>query len=399
MAIVHKVLGSCPGCGTPESFGNVMIHGTTLSRGCKSCKYWRSLDLPPLRKKIVYLDQSLLSAAFKGSDSRAQHAVSRVGELASQQLLVAPHSNLHEDESHQWAGYDGKTPTQLMNFIEQTARGVELRPAYEVEQTQIYKGFLAHIASEQSTYHLEERDALSGDVHCWQNYVYVSVRRPVGDPAHLASLKRESVDRLVAIFDRWAESAETFDEQVAMEVSDAGREYLNQYATFVARVQGGDLNAFLDATVASRCVPTLLRALPSDAQPEAKLRAVIDYFKSDHFSALPYQWLSARVFATLREMVRGGAFANRAKATERLSGVFFDVQHIATYAPYVDVMFVDNQMANLVAQPTVQLAARFGTHVFSLNSIDRFLDWMTELERSMSSQHRDALQRAYGSKE
>lgn len=146
MALVHRILGNCPGCGREACFGNVNIDGDRLLRGCGYCRYFEQIPLPSVKKKIAYLDQALLSSAFKGRDQRAVEAVSRVSDLASMQLLVAPHSNVHEDETHQWTGYDGKTPAELMRFIEQTARGVEFKPSYSVEHTQVYKGFKAFIS-------------------------------------------------------------------------------------------------------------------------------------------------------------------------------------------------------------------------------------------------------------
>jgi len=65
VALVSRVLGDCPGCAGRACFGNVLVSDSVLCRGCKQCKYWQRIPLPSVRKKIVYLDQSLLSSAFK----------------------------------------------------------------------------------------------------------------------------------------------------------------------------------------------------------------------------------------------------------------------------------------------------------------------------------------------
>lgn len=161
-------------------------------------------------------------------------------------------------------------------------------------------------------------------------------------------------------------------------------------------LSGGDLAALLDAPVASECVGSLLRLVPRDVAPEIALKEVISYFGSAHFGELPCEWLSSRIFATLKAMVRGGAFSNRERALNTLSGVFFDVQHISTYAPYSDAIFIDNQMANLVAQPSVGLSKRFGTKVFCLNTMDQFMSWLDDVESKISEEHQRALMRAYG---
>lgn len=373
-----------------------MVHGTTLSRGCGRCKHWERITLPKLRKQIVYLDQSLLSSAFKGGDLRAMQAVTLVSQLASEQLLVAPHSNVHEDETHQWTGYGGKCATDLMEFIERTARGVEFLPTFRVEHTQAYKGFTAYLRQDAPVYRIEASDAMSGDLHEWHNYVYITVGGYLGNAQLVSRYKTEAVDTLIDVLDMWSKSTATFDQDIALEVRDAGRNYLREYFKFVSRVSNGDFGAMLDAPISSHCVQTLLHALPEETQRDEAMQDIARYFASPYFAALPCEWLSARIFATLKAMVRDGAFANREKAREKLSGVFFDVKHIATYAPYSDAIFVDNQMANILGQPSVGLHNKFGTRVFCLNTIEQFMSWLTRSRQAMSTDHRLNLQRVYG---
>lgn len=396
MAIVHRVLGDCPGCGGKACFGNIMIDGTVLRRGCGRCNYRSRVILPDVQKRIIYLDQSLLSSAFKGRDEKAVRAVNRVSELASKQMLVAPYSNVHEDETYQWAGYGGKTAAELMQFIEATARGLDFNSTYDIEHTQAYKAFKAFLEGGPSKYQLEVSDAVEGDIHEWHDYVYISVGRYLGDPAEISRLKQEAVQTLVGVFDDWAQSKNNFMQDVALEIADAGRNYINEYIKYVARIGGGDFNALLDSPVASQCVQSLLQAVPKGTPPDEAIRKVASFFASPHFANLPSEWLSARIFATLKAMVRRGEFANRTKALETHGGVFFDVQHIATYAPYSDAIFIDNQMANLVKQPTVGITDRFGTQVFSRSTMDEFLSWLDNVESSMTQEHEEALRRAYG---
>jgi len=107
-------------------------------RGCGRCRYNERIPLPPLRKKIVYLDQCFFSGAFRGNDERFVSAAARISHAAHQQLVVAPFSSVHEDETHQW-----ERRHELEEFIKATSRGHEFTPAYDVEQTQIRKGFQA----------------------------------------------------------------------------------------------------------------------------------------------------------------------------------------------------------------------------------------------------------------
>jgi hypothetical protein len=101
------------------------------------------------------------------------------------------------------------------------------------------------------------------------------------------------------------------------------------------------------------------------------------------------------MLATLKLLVKDGAYANRERALQRLSGVFYDVKHIATYAPYVDAFVMDQPMADLVSRPTVRLEERYGTKIFSLSNWGDFLAWLDRLEAEMSEEHLAGLRVAY----
>lgn len=397
MALVYRPIADCPACGATQSYGNVLISQDVLHRGCTHCKYWTEIGLPPVRKKVVYLDQSLLSSAFKQGDPRSVQAVNAVSALASKQLLVTPHSNIHESETYQWSGYGGRTPAGLMRFIEQAARGLRFRATYQIEQTQLHKSFLAFLAGAGSNYNVERRDALPRHADDWHNYMYVSVGRRLDDKALVGKMKQQAVAHLVRLFDQWATSTTSLQQDVAAEIGEAAQTYFSQYALYMSRLARGDWDALLDAPVASQYVERLVALQPESVDAGEKLKRVAEYLRSSHFANTPITSLTARIFATLKGMVRAGAFVNRQRAQSELSGIFFDVQHIATYAPYCDAIFVDNQMASLIAQPSVGLALKYGTHVFSLNSRDAFVSWLAEVEATKSPEHASALERAYGS--
>ena len=118
--------------------------------------------------------------------------------------------------------------------------------------------------------------------------------------------------------------------------------------------------------------------------PEEQLERIDAFFKSPHFIEIPYQWLSARIFATLKNMVKQGAYIDRDGALQRLSGFFHDVNNVSIYAQYCDAFIMDQAMASLVANPHVGLENRYGVNVFSLKNWDQFLAWLDVLETDMT---------------
>ena len=153
--LVTRVIGDCPGCGAQNSFGNVSIHGDSVLQGCMSCNYRKTIWLPPIRKKILYVDQFFFSHAFRGQLPQFVKAAKRIRQISHLQLLAVPYSSIHEDETNQWRGYAGKSKEDLMEFIKAASSGHEFKPAYRVERSQIIKAFEAFLSNKPSAYEIE----------------------------------------------------------------------------------------------------------------------------------------------------------------------------------------------------------------------------------------------------
>lgn len=395
--LVTRVLGDCPACKGKNTFGNVSVRRDHVLRGCKTCSYESAAWLPDIRKKVLYLDQFFFSHAFRGSDQRFLTAIERVKQVCHLQLLVAPYSSVHEDETHQWRGYKDKTHAQLMEFIKLTARGIEFERSYNIDSVQILKAFAAYLKGDPAKHEIERADAIRGDLDAWDDYFFIDVGGYWHDVETKRCLKTEAVDQLVTALDAWQQSTQTFDEDVALEYHDAGRCYLKFYIDKVNRIRQGDAGALLDSPIMASTVEHMREHLPKDMPELEQLQRCANFFKSEHFTEVPHQWLSARIFATLKSMVKRGAYANRPEARKRLSGIFEDINHISLHAPYCDAFVMDTPMAELVRQPSVGLESRYGVKVFSLSNWDEFLGWLDALEADMSAEHLAGVEAAYPS--
>ena len=335
-------------------------------------------------------NQFFFSHAFRGGDARFVAAAERITRLASLQLLVVPFSSIHEDETHQWERRE-----ELIKFIKATARGHEFEAAYEVEKTQIVKSFQEWLVGTSQEYCLESSDAIRDDVHHWDSYMRIEVGRYMGNIELIRDLKKQSVEGLVNMFEGWRKRQTSFEEDLQAEYQVGGKAYLDFFLEFMMRVASGDSGALLDAPIISQVVQMMLRVTPENMAQDQRLQKCAEFLVSDNFKELPYQWLNAHMFATLKFLVKKGAYTNRNLAIQRLAGVFYDVKHIATYAPYVDAFVMDQPMADLVSRPTVRLEERFGTKVFSLINWDEFISWLDQLENQMSAEHLEGLRLAY----
>jgi hypothetical protein len=393
--LVTRVLGNCPGCKGNDCYGNVAVQGDHVLRGCKQCRFSDLIPLPGIRKKIIYLDQFFFSGAFRGGDQRFVKAAEIVKRMTHLQLLVSPYSSVHEDETYQWRGHSGKGHKQLMEFIKATSRGMEFKPAYEVEDTQLMKAFQAYLEGKPAKYVFETNDAVEGALDKWDDYFRIDVGRYLGDIELMRTLKSQAVKELINIFDSWQKSTQTFEQDIALEIGDAGKQYMKTYLQMLARIRNGDYDALFDSPIMATIVQNMLYCVPDDIPPIDRLNYCAQFFQSAHFAQVPNVWLSTRMFATLKDMVKRGSYANRKKALERLSGVFYDIKHISMYAPYCDAFIMDTPMADLVSKPEVGLEQRYGTRVFSLNNWSDLMIWLNDLEVGMTEEHKAGIAAAY----
>ncbi|WP_115687639.1 hypothetical protein [Cupriavidus taiwanensis] len=349
-----------------------------------------------MHKKTVYLDQSFFSGAFRERDPRFVRAAAKVRDATQQQLLVAPYSSLHEDETHQWRGHDGKLPADLMDFIKRTSSGHEFEPDYDIERVQILKAFQAFLSGGPSEYVLEEDDVLNENVHTWQDYIFIDVPGYFKDVEQIRELKADAVAQLVSLFDGWQRADTTFEEDVAAELRAAPKVYIEPYVEMLTEMAKGNFMVYMNAPIVTTVVESMRHCLPKVMPLREQLQRCAQFFQSEHFAQIPYQYMSARMFAALKHQVKHGAYANREDAKRRLSGVFYDVKHISLFGPYCDAITVDGPMAGLVRQPTVGLEARYGTKVFSVGTFDALEAWCDELSEGVSDDHRRGLADAYG---
>src|SRR6266478_4343747 len=131
-----------------------------------------------------------------------------------------------------------------MEFIKATSRGHEFKPAYRVEKTQTIRAFQSFLSGGPSAFDIEERDAVDEDIHEWEDYFRIDVGgRYVRDIELQRELKQQSVEDLVALFPSWRQSKNSFDqsknsfdEDVAFEMRNGAKAYIEAYTEYHARL-------------------------------------------------------------------------------------------------------------------------------------------------------------------
>jgi hypothetical protein len=385
---VLQVIGKCPGCGTSQAFGNVSVFRNTLRRGCSYCDYSERFPLPKLSKEVLYLDQFFLSHAFRAELPEFVDATKLIGELAHAQLLVCPYSSVHEVETHQWRHSQQQ---HLWEFIKRTLRGRKLSPAYRVRHTQIARGFERFLTAAETPFPIEARDALPRELNDWDNYLRFGVRRAFDNIELTRHLKQLAVDQLIGTFSDWRKDTTTFEEDRYLESQATARDYIHLYLMKIARIAQGDVTAAFDSPIDTRIVAGLMSRDRDALDHTERLGRIVAYFKSPHFLEVPCEWISAGLFAVLKNRVKQGQYQNLDKAKERLSGFPYDVQFISAYAPYCQAMFVDRAMYEFVNDKRLALTKKFGTRFFSRSNWSDFVRYLESIKAKKTAEIQHAL--------
>ena len=365
--LVTRIIGKCPGCKRENSFGNVNIHQNLLLRGCTHCDYSIQIPLPALSKKIIYLDQFFLSHAFRANLEQFVEATNIIAELAHEQLVVCPYSPIHKTETLQWRHSQKE---QLLEFIKKTSRGNELYPEYRIKMTQITTGFKRFLENDQKALSINLRDAFPREINNWEDYFWIDVKGFSEDTERIRKSKEDSVARIVGLFQNWRTQNTTFKQDQQFELIDGAKVYIQLYVEMAQRLANGDVAAILDSPINAKIVENLLPFDKDEIDIQNRLNRVVRFFNSKYYYEVPCEFISSGLFAALKQKVKNGHYVNEGKAKKKLSGIFYDISFMSTYAPYCDIMFIDNPMIDLVKEPELNLEERFNTIFFARKNWD-----------------------------
>jgi hypothetical protein len=120
---------------------------------------------------------------------------------------------------------------------------------------------------------LRNEIVVRSDIHEWEDYFRIDVGRYVGDINLIRKLKHQSVEQLLDIFDGWRQSTNTFNQDLAIEMKDAGRAYLDSYFQYLSRfTDENDYDVFLERPIMSMVVEHMLFCFSNETQLEECLR-------------------------------------------------------------------------------------------------------------------------------
>jgi hypothetical protein len=209
---------TCPRCGK-DKFGVHIIGGSRLMRRCRDCWHKQFYHLPELRKRIIYLDQFVVSNLMKLENPEVNGHERIVKEpfwvelrdllfqLRELQMICCPDSESHQTESR-IAQYD----KELKKTYEALSGGIKFERFNGIKSQQIGELACAWSEGREPEYDLDPRSVLSSDPHGWNERFYITFGdNPFIVPAQVKTNRTQLHADIARLFrDVWAKEKRSF---------------------------------------------------------------------------------------------------------------------------------------------------------------------------------------------
>jgi hypothetical protein len=397
---------ACPNCHRQDTYGVLVIGGLQYTRRCRECWHDDQYPLPPLCKKVIYLDQMVVSnmtkalhptaAAGREIDPVWRELFEKLDVVCKMQLAICPDSETHREESAVW-----KHPEALRSMYERFSYGVTFRDAPSAREAQLMDFLENWLAGRPTDPVAADRATLiRGSIDSWQERFRVTVGsfKPEDWPERLRESRSHAKERLRQLSEHWQQVPNfSFDAVYRNELRAIGQtmiqlhlQSIREGAEVIAGTRPFDPEVFLPSNATSTILE-IHHGLREHGVPEEELwQKTVEFFASPHLEQVPYLRISCMLFA---------AFVRKAASGQRRApggGTLNDVKTVATVMPGCDAIFVDNEVAALLGEEPLRSRLDFGTRVFSQRTRDQFFAYLDEIRDGASDEHVAAVSEVYG---
>ena len=407
---------TCPKCGR-ESFGVLTISGTSYSRRCHECWHMvNRLPLPKLRKRIIYLDQYVVSNLMKLENPNLQRndalrtnpfweeLRTLLKELRRLQLIVCPDSASHVSESR-----ISPFNAELKKTYEDLSGGITFRSFDSISSEQIGELALAWSEGRAPEFDFDARRALSKDPNEWNERFYITFQdNPFIIPDEIKASRAFMHAHVAHLFrDVWAAEERSFQYWYDLErkgyqghlraaVIKSKRERLEAALCFRPGIEpsleelGKMLPSSAEALLAS--LQHIMRFPRGGGQRTAEEVETLEksFGEANRIAEAPFVKLQSLMYA---------AIAMRARAGQKEppnEGMTTDIETVAHLLPYCDAMLMDNECRALLLNIPRTLRPPEVSRVYSLSNKAAFLGHLGAIRDSITTEQVEALREVYG---
>ena len=401
---------ACRSCESPITVGPQHRSYQFYMARCGNCGLRVEHRLPAIRKKIIYLDQNVLSHILSGRDQRWQEVYRRLTLLSYLQVITCPYSEIHWEESL----LAEHSRDKLKSLYRELSDGIEFLSPLDIEQNQLLRSIRRYLGvddkqsgPDDERYHQEFCEK---DPNCWtlDDRVYADFPTDIQAVARLQQRKDGFQSDLNAVANNWKdEDGRRIEEDVEREALAYGGSMMEIYRELADASK--KLEAMMPAEIADvyrqftnggkfdpdtppgiqpevRLVHWLARevrkARPEEPDPAS---VVQQFFQSDEAKNTPFNQITSHLWAAVAQQARTKTPRSPDGNDKN------DISAISHYAPYCDAMIVDNFFRGLASQRNVGVPQRFAVKLFSARTLPEFIVYLDDLLHNIPMDHRKAV--------
>ena len=398
---------NCPKCGQ-QTFGILSIFKSHYTRRCKNCLYPKGSEspayyyLPPLNKKIVYIDQFAISnmmkilnprtkAFNKGIDAFWIILFDKIYLLSRMQLIICPNSEFHTDESLVSEYYPS-----LRRMYELISHNISFWGEDKIKSSQLLDYAENWISDKKSQApEINRLFAFTDDINQWLDKFIISVGSFNENWIDQIRKDRESIHLgFKEVFNVWQkENNLKFEDWYKREVKMYGETMIQGYFRHLVSLKnqtGLNIDQMFPPTSVILFFSLHRYFEDKISSKEEALKKTCEFLRSEEIDIIPF----IRIYALLAAGLARKAANGQINPPNR--GMAKDLDIVSHLLPYCDAMFIDNGCASLINENPIKDRIGFDTRIFSLNSKDKFLLYLSEIEDRASSEHISKLNEVYG---
>ncbi len=361
------------------------------------------IGLPDLNKKAVYLDQFMFSLIYnvknggnlpKGHEAFAKEVYALLRRCVLLQQIFLPHSDIHRDETTVF-----HSPIDLRGLYEFFGGGVSLRGRRDVELAQTIKFAEAFFDGKEPEITFDLNEVAGSKRNEWLPDMHIGVRADYSQFAdNIRKARKETHEAVKRLAKTWSDTNPSFKEVLDWEFASIGpskKEALERWFQRAINRDPGDVRVLFEISGSPihREYEVLCRMLKDRGVEEDKRPAhIIEFWQWERIRDIPHHRISAYLFAVVARRVAMG----ERKIIDQ--GLANDVDTIATYAPYVDALFLDKRCAAMLAEEPLSTDLEYKAQIFSMRDTDGFLEYLHEIESGTPEDVREFAFRIYGIK-
>lgn len=397
----------CPDCRLYK-FGVVMVSEDRLVRLCNECGYERIEYLPPVAKKVIYLDQNAISEMMKAINPATKaHAEGRVEpvwldlfrkltRLVQLQLLACPASEYHTRESR----FSHGLQPYLKRMYEHLAADTDFESSFEIERHQLLQLLDAWLDGEPDrSFAIDRGHVIRGNLTAWTDAIRVEVN--ISFPPELIEEERRQRDtthtQIVSdVFTAWQqEGHRDFWDWFNEEADAYGLMVIRSYGEYLA-IGASNRNdprlPEMSLSWQARTMETVAARISERGTPDGEVgMKALEFLQSEHLRTVPFNRIRALLDAAMARKAAGG------KRRPPTPGWVTDVEAISHVLPYCNAIFIDNEMRGLAAEnPVTGELNTYGTRIFSKKTMKEFIQYLDQIEQDAPPEHLALVKQVYG---